>query len=484
MADVTNLAQVTEGGISCATFPEIKDALARKMQEIYGYDIDLSTASADGQYVMMEALVLNNIYRTLESLVNNLSLANASGKYLDILSSLSGVFRRQATYSTAKVYVDTTALGDSTVKPDSLEFLDRNGNYWFWLNPLGIDGSKTITFKGSTVDGEVVITALTLTCEDLGPINAIGGDLLSTGLSLKSIFTKQDNNQYYYKKGDINSCISNSSFKVYQDENAIIGQSVESDAELRSRRLKSLGQSGSTVLENMQARLMSVAGVIDAIVYSNNTRDVMTIYNVDVQPNTVFPVVCVRNGITGIDNFIGEVIYNTITPGIGTIGGKTYTVDISTGVSNTVQWKQTTSVNPSFTITLIPTDQNDVTSVSDEQCYAIVSTLKSYFNSLRMDSTIYGSVLAQMIMGADFRSGVYGNQTYSVKQIDYKNNGASATLFNQETNTAGSLNLNLTRLIYTQEGKVNISKTPAGSAQDNGVSSVTIQFGETSWPTI
>ena len=482
MADVTNLAQVTEGGISCATFPEIKDALARKMQEIYGYDIDLSTASADGQYVMMEALVLNNIYRTLESLVNNLSLANASGKYLDILSSLSGVFRRQATYSTAKVYVDTTALGDSTVEPDSLEFLDRNGNYWFWLNPLNINGSKTITFKGSTVLGEVVVTALTLTCEDLGPINAIGGDLLSTGLSLKSIFTKQDNNnQYYYKKGDINSCISNSSFKVYQDENAIVGQSVESDAELRSRRLKSLGQSGSTVLENMQARLMSVAGVVDAIVYSNNTRELMTIYGISIQPNTVFPVVCVQNSITGIDNFIGEVIYDTITPGIGTIGENKYTVEISNGVSNTVSWKQTTSAHPWLEIDLIPTDQENVSSVSDEQCNAIGSALKSYFNSLRMDSTIYGSVLVQIISGADFRTGLYGNQTYSVKAIKYNND--KTFLFDQN-NTTGSLNLNLTKLTYTQEDTVSVSRFAAGHPDTGGVATVKMQFGDGTWPTI
>lgn len=488
MADVTNLAQVTEGGISCATFPEIKDALARKMQEIYGYDIDLSTASADGQYVMMEALVLNNIYRTLESLVNNLSLASASGKYLDILSNLSGVFRRQATYSTAKVYVDTTALGNSTVSPDSLEFLDRNGNYWFWLNPLDIDGEKAITFNGSTKTDEVVITALTLTCEDLGPVNAIGGDLLSSGFTLKNIFTNKDkDNQYYYKKGDINSCISNALFKVYQDENAVVGQSVESDAELRSRRLKSLGQSGSTVLENMQARLMSIAGVVDAIVYSNNTQNVMMIYNMTVQPNTVLPVVCVQNGVTGIDTFIGEAVYNTITPGIGTVGIKTYSVVISgsgsTAISNDVHWKQTTSAHPWFKITLIPTDQENVASVSDEQCNAIGSTLKSYFNSLRMDSTIYGSVLAQIITGADFRSGVYGNQTYTVKEILYINGSTNKILFDQQ-NTTGSLNLNLTKLTYTKEDTVkNISRTAAGNAT-GGIAVVTMEFGNGTWPTV
>ena len=86
--DVTQLAVANNNGFSAALFPQIKDAYVRKMQEIYGYDIDVSSASADGQFIMAEALVLNNIYRTLEGIADGLMPASATGKYLDILASL------------------------------------------------------------------------------------------------------------------------------------------------------------------------------------------------------------------------------------------------------------------------------------------------------------------------------------------------------------------------------------------------------------
>ena len=109
--DVTQLAKTDNNGFTAALFPQIKDAYVKKMQEIYGYDIDVSSASADGQFVMMESLVLNNIYRTLESIANNMSPAAASGKYLDILASLSGTFRRRETYSTANIYIANSGNG-------------------------------------------------------------------------------------------------------------------------------------------------------------------------------------------------------------------------------------------------------------------------------------------------------------------------------------------------------------------------------------
>lgn len=472
MADVTNLAQVTEGGISCATFPEIKDALARKMQEIYGYDIDLSTASADGQYVMMEALVLNNIYRTLESLVNNLSLASASGKYLDILSNLSGVFRRQATYSTANIYVKNTSGGN--LSPSNLMFLDKNGTYWFWINPLDIDGNQLVTFTKDK------ITEISVTCETTGPIDAIGGNLL-VNHTLDEIFA----NISYRNTGDINSCTT-SDYLVYQDENAVVGQSIESDSDLRSRRLKSLGQAGSTVLENMQGRLMSIPGVLDVIIYSNNTQDIMTVYNIEIQRNTVLPVVCAQNTVlqlaeTGSGSragyykysSIGDAVYNTITPGIATKGNAYYEVKIAENVTNVVSWKQTSPMSPAFQITLTPANQADVNTITDQQCKNIYLSLANYFNNLRMDATVYGDVLSQIIAGADYREGVYGNPTYTVTKIEYANTSDTYTTIFETGSISNSVNLNLHKLLYDTNASVVISRT--------GGTTVTLLIGVGYW---
>ena len=124
--DVSQLGEFGESGFGAASFPEIKDAIARKMMEIYGNDIDISSASADGQYIMMEALIVNNMYRSLENIVRNLNPASASGGYLDILASFSGAFRQQPTYSKAQLYIWNTSANALT--PDQIVCVDKNGN--------------------------------------------------------------------------------------------------------------------------------------------------------------------------------------------------------------------------------------------------------------------------------------------------------------------------------------------------------------------
>lgn len=439
MADITNLAQVTEGGISCATFPEIKDALARKMQEIYGYDIDLSTASADGQYVMMEALVLNNIYRTLESLVNNLSLASASGKYLDILSNLSGVFRRQATYSTANVYIKNR--GKTKVISTYLEFLDKNGNIWQWMNPLNVDGDNQISFDVGS------ITPIVVTCEELGPYNAVGGHLLSEGKEISTVFE----NSFYYSSGDINGCITTTDLLVYQDEDAFVGQSVESDSELRSRRLKSLGQAGTTVLESLRSKLIGIPGVLDCVIYSNNTFVPMKIDDTNVlNSNEVFTAISIQPNISIPTNIIGTIIYNTITPGIATLGEESYQIKINQTYTNIVKWRQTTGTDVKFLITLTPTSNN---TISTNQFSVIYQSVSSYLNSLNMSDYFSGYDLAQVVNGADFRNNVYNTATYMCSKIQYCTNNPDTTNPTYKTiydaNTNISCFLNYTKFYYT-----------------------------------
>lgn len=431
MADVTNLAQVTEGGISCATFPDIKDALARKMQEIYGYDIDLSTASADGQYVMMEALVLNNIYRTLESLVNNLSLASASGKYLDILSNLSGVFRRQATYSTANIYIKNKGTTKQT--PTYLEFVDKNGNMWQWMNPLNVDGDNQISFDVGS------ITPIVVTCEDLGPYNAVGGHLLSEGKEISTVFEKS-----LYGSGDINSCITTTDLLVYQDEDAFIGQATESDSELRSRRLKSLGQAGTTVLESLRSKLIGIPGVLDCVVYSNNTFNPMDVGGgIVINPNEVFTALSVQPNVSVPNYTIGMIVYNTITPGVVTLGNENCEIKIDANNTNTVSWRQTTGTDVKFLITLSPTSSN---SVSQLQFRRIFDTVISYLNNLNMNDYFSGYDLAQVVNGADFRNNLYNTATYICSKIQYCTKNPTSqtptydTLYDSSTNKVCFLN--------------------------------------------
>ena len=74
------LGEINGNGLDIALFPQIREAIATRMKEIFGNDIDLSTASADGQYINMESLIFNNMYGLIQYLFNNLNPNTASGK--------------------------------------------------------------------------------------------------------------------------------------------------------------------------------------------------------------------------------------------------------------------------------------------------------------------------------------------------------------------------------------------------------------------
>lgn len=414
--DLSELAKVDSDGFQAALFPQIKDAYVKKMQEIYGADIDVSSASADGQYIMAESLVLNNIYRTLESISDNLSPASASGKYLDILASLSGAFRQQATYSTADIYIKNVG---ADISPTNLLFADKNGNRWLWINPLDLNGATQIEFKS----GEV--TAITVTCTETGAIAALGGQ---TDLS-DDIWAKDPT----LRGGDIYTTTTATSLQVYQQNDAITGHDEEDDASLRSRRLRSLGQSGRTVIDTLVANLLNINGVIDAWAYSNNTSSNSPVLsdNVVVPAHTVYVCVATQHGVTVPDYTIADTIYGVMTPGIPTttnttddegmtpslLGGNAKSVDIPIGrdLVNTVKWKLCDEIHSLWNVQL--TLKNGTTTISDAQKLAIQKTICNYLNNINLGDDYDAPLLKQLIDGADFRTANYGLPTYESRIV-------------------------------------------------------------------
>ena len=232
--DITELAKVDANGFQAALFPQIKDAYVKRMQEIYGYDIDVSSGSADGQFVMAQSLVLNNIYRTMEALSDNLSPASASGTYLDVLASLSGAFRRGRTYSTATVYI---ANGSPNAQdPEYLLLNDKNGNRWQWINPIGMDGKRKVSFPAKTGNNWSA-TAITVICAELGAINAAAtGTLTEDGKLVPVDMSKQAHRNIIFdlapknRGGDIYETVNASMLAVYQKDPAVAGAEEETDA--------------------------------------------------------------------------------------------------------------------------------------------------------------------------------------------------------------------------------------------------------------
>lgn len=409
---VTNLAKVDADGFTAASFPEIKDAYVKAMQQIYGYDIDVSDASADGQYVMMESLILNNIYRTLESLSDNLSLASATGKYLDILAQLSGITRQGATYS--QVNVNVTTSSGTTITPEYLFFTDASGNTWQWINPINYEGNPAVTF---TTDEPV---AITLVAAELGTINAA--------------------------KDTVFKCTTNNGLTAVATEDAIVGRDEETDAELKVRRFRSLGQSGRTVIDALVANILNIAGIEDVWVYANNTsKDQPMVDGASVSRHNVYVVVYPEHGIAVSDETIGETIYNILTPGIQTqtlasnpTGGikKTTQLHITSTLSSDIYWKQAQETESPFVINLTYTDAGkddnqfgDFTSETP-QITTIKNTILTYLNNITIGNQADPNTLMQLISAADFRTQKYGAATYTVS-IPTDNNAIPTLTLNR-----------------------------------------------------
>ena len=446
--DIGALAEFTQNGFTAALYPQIRDSLARAMKEIYGYDIDLSSASADGQYINMEALILNNIYRVLESINANTIPSSATGSHLDILASYSGAIRVQPSYSTAQLWVANTSNQAET--PDSLTFMDKDGNIWLWINPLDIDSTPLVSFPPMTGANYNPIS-ITATCTTLGAVTAFATGAVDMGnqTAVNIVF----NQDALERGGSIYQTVESSVFSVYQNVSATVGNERESDSSLRERRVRSFGEAGTTVLNSLVANLLNEEGIVDVFVFNNNTvADKPMDDGVTVASHDVYVCVYLQNqpaeedetpaaaGTTPSvpDSTIGNIIYDQLTPGVLTTDssdsdeqtyfcGETRSLQIAltrgdvSPFSTTIYWKNCLPQTPALRI-VCKFNGSEFTSeanYSDEQKDAIANSIVTYLNNIKIGQPVQAFELLSVVSSSDFKSLPYGYATYIPFRCDY-----------------------------------------------------------------
>lgn len=413
------LGEINTNGIEVAQFPQIRDAIADRMREIYGDDIDLSTASADGQYINMEALILNNVYKLLSNLYDNVNPFVATGKYLDILCSLTNVKRKGSTRSTAGVYIKN--VSGSTVSDPYIQLIDRNGIQWTWTNPTDLGEQPTITFAPGK------IYTLTFTCDEYGPIEAYANPVQDPETDIN-----WDASDFTDTNGDIYKTVDYGSYKVYQASDAIIGLNEESDEDLRRRRYNFLGANSITTQAGLEAALYNRDDIVDVYVLNNASGSNMAAGDgVTVENHNIYIALRYKDGVEVDDNSIAKTIYNKLTPGINTqaydsvsgSGGEASAADpiqLYSGVETTVCWKICKPVNPlisiAFTVDPRYYKKGDLTggTVSDPSKFsefetAIMKQLNRYLSGIKINETLVTSSLSSTMMGADLKPQGYSS---------------------------------------------------------------------------
>ena len=415
------LSKVTANGIEVALFPQIRDAIANRMREIYGSDIDLSSATADGQYINMESLILNNIYTCLLSVQSNVNPFTASGKYLDILCSLTNVRRKAKSQSVANVYVKY--IGTTlNYKPTSISLLDVNGIEWQWINDTDLNNEPMTYFN----TGDVMLLEFTPVEEDgsqfgiplYGPIQAYGDSMPDKFTNIPAGIDWDDLANHH---GDIYQTVTFGEFLCYQDTDAMPGNEEENDTSLRLRRFSFLGANGVTTQAGLESALLNLPFIDDVYVLNNVSGAAYTAGDsTSVANHNVYIVLRYKEGFTddalaNLDNQIGNLIYSKLTPGVNTqetsvatSGAKrSLEINLTAGVNAEVSWRyaNTDTIHPQIVITFAYTDKYVAGSGSpyaeSPTEAAIHSTLDNFFNKIRLNETLLASSIQSTMLSAD-----------------------------------------------------------------------------------
>ncbi len=263
--------EFTNNGITIQTLAEIRQELETAYKDIYGYDIDLSQNTPDGQRVGIEAKARQDLQSFAISLYNSLDANLAEGVSLDKISKICGIVRIAATQSTWTLTVTTdrnlTLETGYTVK-------DNNNIEW-------------ITKSDHT---------------------------LTTGANSVSFFSKN----YGAFSGTAGATFTQSTVilgitAISAAGNATVGRVGETDKDFRVRRNKSLEKPSKSTLGELFAELANLSGVTDIVVYENDEDTQDTVRNIS--PHTIW---CVIEG--GEDAKIAEVMAKTKTGGANTQG--------------------------------------------------------------------------------------------------------------------------------------------------------------------
>lgn len=430
--DYTKFIQFNGGTLRVATFVEIRDALVKRYKEIYGNDIDVSSASADGQYINEIALIINNIVNTFQYAFDQLDPSVATGKYLDILCSYNNVQRINQTASEAEIYIyNSSPEGSLPIKPEFLLFTDRGGQIWRWTNPINADGERLISFPA----GEATLIENVI-CEELGSIEAQGSRFIKTNGQETDNIEENDWNKEC--PGWIYQLVDISPLRVWQYKNAVVGDDEETDESLRSRRYQLLGNQSVSVLEGLHGSLLNISGIDDVFIINNSQSTNMDLSDpvndeTKVLGHSIYIALRYKEGVNIDDSMLAKLIYNKLTPGISTTpytyngstwddtesGFKSYRIQRTSQIFYTIYWKQCQAISPKIVIRLNCNSNYDFpdTLTSHEASTliekSIVENLQEYISDIDIDAYLQIAGLLNVVQQSDRQK--EGVSTFFVK---------------------------------------------------------------------
>lgn len=261
---------VDSKGLHIPTYNDILEKLVASMKQIYGDDIYLDNSSPDYQLLSIFALVQADTMQTMVSAYNARSPETAIGASLDSVVKLNGIKRKAASQSTCQVKITGTPFTqilNGAVK-------DRAGLIWDLPSNVVIDSSG--------------VTYTVVTCRKAGAVSALAGDI-----------TQIETPTYGW-------------ISVENEVAAVLGNTEETDAQLRERQTISTANPSQTMLAGTKGAIAALKNVSRYAVYENDTN-VESVTEDNPHGLPAHSVTCVVEG--GTDEDVAEAIF--LHKGIG-----------------------------------------------------------------------------------------------------------------------------------------------------------------------
>lgn len=227
-------AELTPLGLTVKRLEEIRDDLADATQAspAWGIDTDVGPASPVGQIIDTFAVSVSQLYDLLQEIYDSNAPDTAEGVQLDNVSSISGITREPASFSTIKT-LEWSGTPTTVIPAGTIGGVGATGPQFASNDEVIIGGGGTVT----------VAATATVTGPLEAAINAV--DTVITGVPGLS--------------------------GVDNLTAAVLGKDVETDVELRIRREGSFAIGGHATDQSLRARLEQVDEVQAAAVKSNRT---------------------------------------------------------------------------------------------------------------------------------------------------------------------------------------------------------------------
>lgn len=268
-------------GVTVPTTKELREEVATGFQDAFRVresDPVLNTdpTSPMGQVVDLMVGELEAKNAELAFLANQLNPRTARGMFLDALAALYGLERK---VSEPTVVVCTCTGLAGTVIPFGAIVQDSAGNKYRQSRAggvtIGVGGTVETEFS-AVEHGEIEVSAGSIT-------------------QIITVVAGWDS-------------VSNASA-------GITGRDVEPDGELLNRMIQSYAINANGTVENIQANLAELDGVLDVVVLENYTNQKQTQYEVELDAHSI--AVCI---VGGEDADIARTIFERKSGGCGTNG--------------------------------------------------------------------------------------------------------------------------------------------------------------------